>query len=58
MNSPCQHFKKCIVNCMENMHTDVRVKNGKNSVFSTQLNNYFEKRLRAILQFIFPKLTN
>ena len=28
-NSPCQHFKKCIVNSMEKMHTYVRVKNGK-----------------------------
>ena len=24
-NSPCQHFRKCIENSMENMHTDVGV---------------------------------
>ena len=24
-NSPCQHFRKCIENSMENMHTDARV---------------------------------
>ena len=24
--SPCQHLRKCIENSMENMHTDVRVK--------------------------------
>ena len=24
-NSPCQHLEKCIENCKENLHTNVRV---------------------------------
>ena len=24
-NSPCQYHRKCLENCMENMHTDIRL---------------------------------
>ena len=40
-NSPCQHFKKCIVNSMEKMHTYVRVKNGKSIYLFIYLFNNF-----------------
>ena len=37
-NSPSQHFKKCIENSMENMHTDVRESKVKEDI-SEGINN-------------------